>query len=148
MASNDLQFPQMDKAIQEFLKEASVVTIATSIKNQPYCATCYFAFVEEDNLLAFKSDADTRHIEEAQKNELVAGSVLPDKIVKAKPKGVQFTGVFKKATGAAGERAKKTYLKKYPVAGIFRGDIWVIELNHIKFTDNTLVFGKKILWER
>ena len=38
--------------------------------------------------------------------------------------------------------------KKFPLAGIFRGDIWVIELSHIKFTDNTLVFGKKMLWER
>ncbi len=148
MASNESQTPKLNKAIQDFLKESSVVTIATSIKNQPYCAACYFAFVEGDNLLAFKSDTDTRHIEEAQKNELIAGSVLPDKIVKSKPKGVQFTGVFKKATGPEGERAKKAYLKKYPVAGIFRGEIWVIELQHIKFTDNTLVFGKKTLWER
>jgi uncharacterized protein len=148
MATTESSSPKLDEKIETFLREQSVVTIATSVNNQPYCASCYFAFVEGDNLLAFKSDTDTRHIEEAMKNELVAGTVLPDKIVTAKPKGVQFTGIFKKADDEQGEHAKKAYLKKYPVAGLFRGSIWYIELNRIKFTDNTLVFGKKVLWER
>ncbi|MBX9784454.1 MAG: pyridoxamine 5'-phosphate oxidase family protein [Chitinophagaceae bacterium] len=148
MASNDPQVLKLDDKIAEFLKEQSVVTIATSVNNHPYCASCYYAFVPGDNLLVFKSDTDTKHIENALQNAQVAGTVLPDKIVKAKPKGVQFNGTFMKAEGSNGKKAKEAYLKKYPVAGIFRGDIWVIELSKIKFTDNTLVFGKKILWER
>lgn len=146
--STSTNSPAMPEQIASFLEEQSVVTIATSIDNQPYCASCYFAFVPGDNLLAFKSDSDTRHIEEALQNNLVGGTVLPDKITQAKPKGVQFTGLFSKAEGSMGDKAKKAYLRKYPVAGIFRGDIWVIELSKIKFTDNTLVFGKKTLWER
>lgn len=137
-----------DEKIIEFLKENSVINIATSINNQPHCASCYYAFVEGDNYIAFKSDADSRHIDEAMQNNKVAGTILPDKIVKAKPKGIQFTGTFLKADSGIGKKAKEAYLRKYPLAGIFRGDIWMIELEHIKFTDNTLVFGKKILWER
>lgn len=148
MANNDSSTLKLDDKIAEFFKENSVVTIATSVNNHPYCASCYYAFVPDDNLLAFKSDTDTKHIEDALQNAHVAGTVLPDKIIKAKPKGVQFTGTFMKADGNTGKKAKEAYLKKYPVAGIFRGDIWVIELSKIKFTDNTLVFGKKILWER
>jgi uncharacterized protein len=148
MSKNDTNTLQLDKKIMEFLKENSVVSIATSIKNQPYSASCYFAFVEGENYIAFKSDSDSRHIEEAMKNAKIAGTILPDKIVKAKPKGIQFTGTFMKAEGAIGKMAKEAYLRKYPVASIFRGDIWMIEVDHIKFTDNTLVFGKKILWER
>jgi len=148
MANNTTDNLQPDSKIIEFLKENAVVSIATSIKNQPHCASCYYAFVEGDNYIAFKSDSDTRHIEEALQNSKVAGTILPDKIVKSKPKGIQFTGTFMKADGAVGKKAKEAYLRKYPVAGIFRGEIWMIELNHIKFTDNTLVFGKKILWER
>ena len=140
--------PDMPEQIVAFLNDASVVTIATSIDNHPYCAACYFSYVPEAQLLAFKSDSDTKHIEDALHNNLVAGSILPDKIVKAMPKGVQFTGVFYKAEGDMGEKAKRAYLKKFPMAGIFRGDIWVIALEKIKFTDNTLVFGKKTLWER
>jgi uncharacterized protein YhbP (UPF0306 family) len=138
----------LDKSISDFLMDQSVVTIATSIKNQPYCASCYYAFVPGNNLLVFKSDSDTKHIEDALTNNTVAGTILPDKIVKAKPKGIQFTGIFMKAEGSTGKKAKHAYLKKYPVAGIFRGDIWVIEISKIKFTDNTLIFGKKTLWER
>nr|WP_294905435.1 pyridoxamine 5'-phosphate oxidase family protein [uncultured Lacibacter sp.] len=140
--------PAMPEQIAAFFDDSSIVTIATSVQDQPYCASCYFAYVPDGHLLAFKSDTDTRHIEEALQNNLVAGTILPDKITKSKPKGLQFTGVFSKAEGTAGDKAKKAYLKKYPVAGLFRGDIWVIELSKIKFTDNTLVFGKKTLWER
>jgi uncharacterized protein YhbP (UPF0306 family) len=28
------------------------------------------------------------------------------------------------------------------------GEIWTIKINRIKYTDNTLGFGKKIIWER
>jgi uncharacterized protein YhbP (UPF0306 family) len=140
--------PEMPEEIVKFLEDSSVVTIATSIDNHPYCAACYFAYVPEAQLLAFKSDSDTKHIEDALHNNVVAGSILPDKIVTAKPKGLQFTGEFFKAEDEIGEKAKWAYLKKYPVASIFRGDIWVIALAKVKFTDNTLIFGKKSLWER
>ena len=146
--SSSANSPSMPEQITAFLEEQSVVTMATSIDNQPYCASLYFAFIPNHNLLAFKSDSDTRHIEEAIKNNLIGGTILPDKITEAKPKGLQFTGIFSKATGPEADIAKQTYLHKYPVAGIFRGDIWLIQLNNIKFTDNTLVFGKKTLWER
>ncbi|MES2647410.1 MAG: pyridoxamine 5'-phosphate oxidase family protein [Bacteroidota bacterium] len=146
MAFNDT--PEMPEQIAAFLHDSSVVTIATSIDNHPYCAACYFAYVPEEHLLAFKSDIDTKHIEDALQNNFVAGSILPDKIVRSMPKGIQFTGEFYKAEDDIGEKAKWAYLKKFPVSGIFRGDIWVIALSKIKFTDNTLVFGKKSLWER
>lgn len=139
---------KMDERIEAFLKEQTVVNIATSVNNQPYCASCYYAFIPNENLIVFKSDPDTKHIEDALANNQVAGTVIPEKIVQAKIKGVQFTGVFKPANGSAGDKAKKGYLSKFPVAGLFRGDIWIIELTKVKFTDNTLVFGKKILWER
>ncbi len=149
MATNNASpSPVMNEHIVAFLKEQSVVSIATTVNDEPYCASCYFAFEPNENLLVFKSDADTKHIEDALRNNHVAGTILPDKITKAKPKGVQFSGVFQKAEGTIGSIAKKAYLKKFPVAGIFRGDIWVIELTRIKFTDNTLIFGKKLLWER
>lgn len=139
---------KMDERIASFLKEQTVVNFATSVNNQPYCASCYYAYIPGEEILAFKSDTDTKHIEDALKNNQVAGTVLPDKLITAKIKGIQFTGLFKKAEGPQGDKAKKGYLSKFPVSGIFRGTIWMIELSKVKFTDNTLVFGKKVLWER
>ncbi|MFT3844127.1 MAG: pyridoxamine 5'-phosphate oxidase family protein [Lacibacter sp.] len=146
-ANNDYTL-KMDDHIVAFLQEQSVINFATSINNQPYCASCYYAYVPGNELLVFKSDSDTKHIEDALKNNKVAGTIVPDKLIKAKIQGIQFTGVFKAADGAVGDVAKKAYLSKFPVAGLFRGNIWVVELSKVKFTDNTLVFGKKILWER
>src|SRR5688572_27406577 len=142
--TNTSASPVMNEHIAAFLKEQSVISIATTVNDEPYCASCYYAFEPSQNLLVFKSDSDTKHIENALKNNLVAGTILPDKIVKAKVKGVQFNGKFMKAEGSIGSKAKETYLKKFPVAGLFRGDIWVIEISRVKFTDNTLVFGKKL----
>jgi uncharacterized protein YhbP (UPF0306 family) len=139
---------KMDERIVAFLQEQSVINFATSVNNQPYCASCYYAYIPGDELLVFKSDTDTKHIEDALKNNKVAGTIVPDKLIKAKIQGIQFTGIFKAGEGGFGDMAKKAYLSKFPVAGLFRGTIWVIELSKVKFTDNTLVFGKKILWER
>ena len=147
MADNNT--PEMPEEIVAFLQDSSVVTIATSIDNHPYCAACYFAYVPEAQLLAFKSDIDTKHIEDAIHNNVVAGSILPDKIESNKPKGIQFTGVFYKAeNNEIGEKAKSAYLKKFRAAGMFRGDVWLIQLSKVKFTDNTLLMGKKLMWER
>ena len=140
--------PPMDAGIEKFLSEQTVLSLATCVNDRPYCASCYYAFVPQRNLLVFKSEVDTQHIEDALANNRVAGTILPDKIDKTKIRGIQFSGIFRKPEGSELEIAQKTYLKRYPVATLFRGNIWVIELTRIKFTDNALLKGRKILWER
>ncbi|MCX6297115.1 MAG: hypothetical protein NTX97_13845, partial [Bacteroidetes bacterium] len=44
--------------------------------------------------------------------------------------------------------AKKSYYKKYPFAIAIPGDLWILEFEYIKFTDNTLGFGKKLIWNK
>lgn len=140
--------PAMDASIENFLESQTVLTLATSVNDRPYCASCYYAFVPGSNLLVFKSEVDTQHIEDALNNNLVAGTVLPDALEKTKIRGIQFNGIFRKPEGAELELAQKTYLSKYPVATLFRGTVWVLALTRIKFTDNALPIGRKILWER
>lgn len=140
--------PAMDAGIEKFLESQTVLSLATSVNDRPYCASCYYAFVPVSNLLVFKSDIDTQHIEDALANNQVAGTILPDNLEKNKIQGIQFSGIFRKPEGGAHDIALKKYLLKYPVATLFRGNIWVIELSRIKFTDNTLPEGRKILWER
>ena len=148
MESSATNSPVLDESIEKFLLSHTVLSLATSVNNRPYCASCYYAFVPGENVLLFKSDPDTQHIEDALSNSQVAGTILPDKLEKTKIQGVQFSGTFRKAEGSIQRKAELTYLAKYPVATLFRGNIWIIELNRIKFTDNALLKGKKILWER
>ncbi len=37
---------------------------------------------------------------------------------------------------------------KFPLAVAIPGEVWTIRLSHIKMTDSTLSFGKKISWTR
>lgn len=98
-------------------------------------------------MLIFKSSRDTVHIQNAIENNCVSGTVLPDKLIIGKVQGIQFSGVFKEPTGEMLDEAKKIYYKKYPFALAISGELWVVKLNIIKFTDSTLGFGKKLKWE-
>lgn len=139
---------QMDKKISAFIKAQTALTIATSVDSIPYCATCFYAYLEEENLLVFKSDAETRHISDALINNNVAGSILVDKTEIGKIRGIQFNGTFLSPKDVPLKDAQKAYYFKYPYAAAMKGDLWVIELTSVKFTDNTLGFGKKLIWEK
>jgi uncharacterized protein YhbP (UPF0306 family) len=138
----------MDKHIVQFLTAQTVMTIATSENNIPHCATCFYVFIPEENLIVFKSKPGTTHVKQALANSIVAGSVLPDKFVAGKTSGIQFYGSFGAAKDGFHDLASKHYYKKYPFAAVMPGKLWVIELNKVVFTDHTLGFGKKRNWEK
>ncbi|MCX6311197.1 MAG: hypothetical protein NT084_06110 [Bacteroidetes bacterium] len=138
----------MESAISSFINSQTNLTYCTCIGDVPHCANCFFAWNEELNALIFKSDNTTRHIQEALKNNHVAGTILPDKLEKGKIKGIQFSGTFLIPTAENLNIAKESYYNKYPFARVIPGEIWAILLEEIKMTDNTLGFGKKLLWER
>lgn len=137
-----------DKAIENFIQSQTALSIATSTNDIPYCATCFYAYAEEKQALIFKSGKETQHIMAALQNKQVAGTILPDKLVTGSVKGIQFNGVFIDPEGEMLDEARKIYYKKYPFALAFPGELWMVELHSIKFTDNTLGFGKKLKWER
>lgn len=118
----------MDKRIISFLQAHTTLTIAVSENDIPYCANCFYAYYESENLLLFKSKAETNHIRIALKNKNVAGTIVPDSPDKTRIQGVQFTGIFIQPEGNSLVRAKNIYYKKYPFAKFTNGIIWAIEL--------------------
>ncbi|MDD5509104.1 MAG: hypothetical protein PHD25_12400, partial [Bacteroidales bacterium] len=44
--------------------------------------------------------------------------------------------------------SRVAYLKRFPYAIATKLDLWVLELEYVKMTDNRLGFGKKIEWRR
>ena len=63
------------KRIWSFVNNQTVLNIATSIDDVPYCASCFYVFDENRKLLAFKSNKDSRHIKEVLQQKNVAGTV-------------------------------------------------------------------------
>ncbi len=138
----------IDSSIDLFIKSQTALTIATSENNIPYCATCFYSFLENQESFVFKSNRETQHIHEGIHNKYVAGTIVPEKSKIGEIKGVQFNGIFIEPSGNLLNEAKNSYYKKYPLAIDFKGDFWIIQLTNLKFTDNTLGFGKKIKWKK
>jgi len=137
-----------DNKITEFIKKHHVLTLATSLNNQPWCANCFYAYLEEENTLVFTSNEQTRHIHEGMKNRSIAGSIVLETEIIGKIQGIQFEGQLVRSQEKDAGTFKKCYLKRFPYAIITGTPIWGIELNHIKFTDNRLGFGKKLIWKK
>ena len=123
-----------------------MLTIATSAGNEPWCANCFYVYLEEENTLVFTTDIDTRHGKEFIKNPLVAGSVVLETMVIGKIRGIQFQGIVSEPEREMLSKAKRAYLKKFPPAVLMDTHLWVVNLTLIKMTDNRLGFGKKLIW--
>jgi uncharacterized protein YhbP (UPF0306 family) len=44
--------------------------------------------------------------------------------------------------------AKTFYHKRYPFGMTMTGEVYTLELQWLKMTDNTLVFGNKTIWRQ
>jgi uncharacterized protein YhbP (UPF0306 family) len=136
----------IDNKIIRFLRKHHVLTIATSIENEPWCANCFYVYLEEENLLVFTSENDTRHGKEFIINHIVAGSVVLETLVIGKIRGIQFQGVISEPEGELLTKVRWAYLKRFPPAALMDTHLWVVKLTYIKMTDNRLGFGKKLIW--
>jgi uncharacterized protein YhbP (UPF0306 family) len=136
----------VDSRIIKFFRKHHVLTIATTVDNEPWCANCFYVYLEEENALVFTTDIDTRHGKEFIKNPNVAGSVVLETIVIGKIRGIQFQGIVSEPEVELLSKAKWAYLKKFPPAALMDTHLWIVRLTLIKMTDNRLGFGKKLLW--
>jgi len=137
----------VDKRIVNFFKKHHVLTIATSSGDEPWCASCFYVYLREDNALVFTTDPKTRHGQEFSKNSAVAGTVALETKIIGKILGIQFSGIISEPEDDLAAKAKNAYLKRFPVAMLMETHLWVVRLTFIKFTDNRLGFGKKLIWE-
>jgi uncharacterized protein YhbP (UPF0306 family) len=136
----------IDKKITDFFKKHHVLTIATCTGNEPWCANCFYAYLEEENALVFTSGSDTRHGKEFDINPLVAGAVVLETNIIGKIQGIQFQGHVSEPEGELLASARRAYLMRFPFAALMDTQLWVVRLTLIKMTDNRLGFGKKLIW--
>jgi len=130
----------MDKNINELLVSNNTFSYCTCIDNIPHCASCFYVYITDGHYLIFKSDKTTLHIKNAILNNFVAGTILPDISKVATIKGIQFDGLFIDPKETLLKSMQKAYYKKYPFSIGMQGNIYAIEINNIKLTDNTLGF--------
>ncbi len=137
---------KIDSRIVSFIKEHHVLTIATSIKNAPYCANCFYVYLEKENVFIFTSDIDTKHAQDFFKNKNVAGSIVLETKTISKIQGIQFNGIISKLENEELKIGRKAYMKRFPYAVLMKTTLWAVNINFLKMTHNKLGFGKKLIW--
>lgn len=134
-----------EKRITSFIARHHVLTLATStIDGRPYCAACFYAYDKERNVIVFTSDDTTCHAQQMAANANVACAINLETRVVGKVQGLQICGTVRRGEGE--DRA--VYVKRFPYATVAPLNIWVVEPTFMKLTDNTLGFGKKLIWKR
>ena len=79
-----------------------------------------------------------------QTNSRVAASIVLETRTVGKVQGLQITGKVLPVK----DGDKMTYIKAFPYAAVADLSLWRLEADMMKLTDNTLGFGKKLIWHR
>lgn len=139
----------INKNILEFLHKCQVATICfTTPTNKPYCINCFYCFDETHVALIFKSSYGTTHDDYVTANNPSAGTIIADQIDLTKLKGVQFTGTILDQQQISELKLSTSYIKKFPLSIAMPGYIWGIQIEYLKFTDNSFGFGNKTIWKK
>ena len=132
------------KKINLFLDEHHVLSLATSGVDGLSVCNLFYAFVKDENTFVVASSDDTLHIKHISENQNVAGSIVLETKTVGKIQGIQFRGEFSLLED---DELKKYYFKAFPYAIALKPKLWQIRVSYFKMTDNTLGFGKKLIWE-
>ena len=135
----------VDKKIERFISKHHVLTLATStLSGEPYCCNCFYAYDTESAAFIFTTDSTTHHGQMMLQNRSVAASIVLETRTVGKVQGLQITGQAVEARD--GDRL--TYIKTFPYAAVADLSLWRLEAKMMKLTDNTLGFGKKLIWQK
>lgn len=129
--------------IDSFLQKHHVMSLATFSGSELSACNLFYAFDKEEHSFVVASSDETTHVRHILKNPSVAGTVVLETKTIGKIQGVQFKGEFSLLQET---KLKKLYFNKFPYALAMNPKLWSIKVNYFKMTDNTLGFGKKIVW--
>lgn len=86
-----MNIPDLKKLIQDYLKEARLMQLATAIDNQPWVCSVWFAADKDLNIYWFSSTI-RRHSSEVVKNQKVAAAIVLPQTPEDPPRGLQLQG--------------------------------------------------------
>ena len=135
-------------AISRWLGKQHVVTWCVSRDDELWCANAFYVFDPETVAFYLLSDEKTRHGQMTGERAKVAGTVNGQPKTVALIRGVQFKGEIRLLAGEEAVAMRKRYVSRFPVARMLSAPVWEIRPDELKFTDNTLGFGKKLYWLR
>ena len=135
-------------AISRWLTKQHVVSWCVASEGELWCANAFFIYDPQRVAFYLLSDTTTRHGQMTGTRAPVAGTVNGQPKTVALIRGVQFKGEIRLLEGKESDEKRALYNHRFPVARMLSAPVWEIQLDELKFTDNTLGFGKKLHWLR
>ncbi len=138
------------------------MTLATvSAAGHPWTSHVFYAWLPEENLFVFTTETKTRHGAEMAADANVAAGIALETRTVGRLQGLQIEGTVYRVSGTTTPSlratppqegnfttARRAYLKRFPYAAVADLSLWLLEPSLMKLTDNTLGFGKKLIWEK
>lgn len=147
MAATKTDLQGIDPRIVKFIGRHHVMTVASAATEAgPYCAPLFYAYIAERNLFVFTSDDRTRHYREMYLDGRVAAAIYLETRNIGQVQGLQILGYAAPAQEEIVAEARTAYLRKFPYAVVADLTLWTLKPTYLKFTDNRLGFGKKLIW--
>jgi uncharacterized protein YhbP (UPF0306 family) len=135
--------------IVEFLSKNQVASVCfVDEENKPYCINCFYCFDLKQGVLVFKSSFGAKHEDFVKTTHPLAGTVIADQNDITKLKGIQFSGSILNEQMIYESMLNLSYIKKFPLSIVKSGYLWGVQLEFVKFTNNTFGFGSKTVWKR
>ena len=129
--------------IATFINKHHVMSLATTdFQTQSVCSL-FYAYNRDFNSFIVACNETTTHMQHIAQNNKVAGNIYLETKMIGKVQGVQFRGVF---TELEDSELEYCFFKKFPYALALTPKLWQIKVEYFKMTDNTLGFGKKLIW--
>jgi len=138
----------MDKTLDKidiFLQKHHVLSLASYHQGELSVCSLFYTYNKDLNSFIVASDNSTTHIQHIKNNNKIAGNILLETNIIGKIQGVQFRGDFLELQD---KNLKKLYFSKFPYTKMLNPQLWQIKINSFKMTDNTLGFGKKLIWNK
>jgi uncharacterized protein len=139
---------QVPQTVIRFMEKHHVMSVSVCDNGVPWCATCWYVFDAERMCLIFVSDSKTRHGRSFERSNQIAGTISNNEKRISRIRGIQFEGTVLRAKGNMKKEAKRLFLQKFPLSVFIELTFWIITINTVKMTDNTLFFSSKTYWER
>ena len=133
----------MIKKIEPFIRRHHLLNLAT-MGERLWCCSMFYAYDPQSRSFIVASDETTEHMSNVAQNPQVAGTIALETKIVGKIQGIQFIAEMRGCPDAL----KSLYFEAFPYARVMNPTLWVIRLGEVKMTDNTLGFGKKIIWKR
>lgn len=130
--------------IAAFIAQHHVMSLATTDKESLSVCSLFYAYDKESRSFVVASADETTHVTHTRTNSHIAGNILLETKSVGSIRGVQFWGRFQELQD---DKLKKLYFKTFPYALVLNPKLWSINVSRFKMTDNSLGFGKKILWQ-